>query len=171
MILTPLKKGSNMIEITRQDNRQPKLATPNLPILSSQTESTKPPAEDLAATKRILVVDDEEYITWMLQEGLEKIPNWEVLTTTETEQAMQLLENQSFDLLITDYRMPGIDGLGLASSVRQLSPRTAVVMLTAHSEELLRKQAEEISIRYILKKPITLPEIRSIALEVLANIN
>lgn len=118
--------------------------------------------------KRILVVDDEKYITFMLKEGLAEIPNCEIVTASTGEQALQLCQTQPFDMLISDYRMTGIDGLTLASRVRQTHPQTVVIILTAHSSDTLLAQAAKISIRRVLNKPIKLPEIRQLVSEVLS---
>lgn len=117
--------------------------------------------------KRILVVDDEKYITFMLKEGLEELPNCEIVTASTGEQALLLCQAQPFDMLISDYRMTGIDGLTLAAQVHQAQPQTVVIMLTAHSSETLLAQAASISIRRVLNKPVKLPEIRQLVSEVL----
>ncbi len=120
-----------------------------------------------AAPRRILVVDDEENVALTIQDGLEKLPNCEVTVVTSGEEALRLFEQRPFDLLITDYKMPGTDGIRLAARVRQLYPGTKIIMITAYSSHLLRQQATKISIRFVLDKPIKLDEIRSIALEAL----
>ncbi len=124
--------------------------------------------DSVSQPKRILVVDDEKYITFMLKEGLEEIPNCEIVTASTGEQALQLCQTQPFDMLISDYRMTGIDGLTLATRVRQAYPQTVVIILTAHSSDMLLAQAAKISIRRVLNKPIKLPEIRQLVSEVLS---
>jgi CheY-like chemotaxis protein len=63
--------------------------------------------------------------------------------------------------------MPGTDGVTLATRVRQLYPRTAIIMITAYNNRTLRKQATRAAVRRILDKPVQLEEIRSVALEAL----
>jgi CheY-like chemotaxis protein len=55
----------------------------------------------------------------------------------------------------------------LAARVRQLYPRTAVIMVTAYGNDALREQATDVSIQHVLDKPVELVEIRSAALEAL----
>jgi CheY-like chemotaxis protein len=69
--------------------------------------------------------------------------------------------------LITDYKMPGTDGITLAARVRQLYPRTVIIMITAYGDETLREQAARASIQRVLDKPVGLGEIRCVALEAL----
>ena len=117
--------------------------------------------------ERILVVDDEESVALTLQAGLERLANCEVAVSNSGEEALQLFERQPFDLLITDYKMPGTDGMTLAARVRQSYPSTAIVMITAYSSDELREQAARASIHRILDKPVKLAEVRSAALEAL----
>lgn len=140
--------------------------TIKLPV-QSETVQASQPAGGVTALRRILVVDDEENVALTLQDSLEKLPNCQVVIATSGEEALSLFERQPFDLLITDYKMPGVDGMALATHVRQLYPQTAVVMVTAYSSDELREQAARASIQRILGKPVKLAEVRSAAMEVL----
>ena len=120
--------------------------------------------------RRILVVDDEQNITWLLKESLEAIPNCEVVTATDPRLALQLFMAQPYDMLITDYRMPQIDGLTLAKHIFRLKPQTVIVMLTAYEDQALREFTAAIFIQYILNKPIKIPEIRSVIRKALQQI-
>jgi CheY-like chemotaxis protein len=133
------------------------------PALPAHTEAPKA-RESTTMLQRILIVDDEENVVLTLKDGLEKLPNCEVLTATSGEEALQLFDEQPFDLLITDYRMLDIDGMTLAAHVRQSYPQTSIVMVTAYGNEALRQQAAEASISRVLEKPIALAEIRSVAM-------
>ncbi|NJN92976.1 MAG: response regulator [Anaerolineales bacterium] len=153
----------------KQDQAEPFYVMPSM-VLQDEPELNQPVLQPESAPgplKRILVVDDEKYITFMLKEGLEELPNCEIVTASTGEQALLLCQAQPFDMLISDYRMTGIDGLTLAAQVRQAQPQTVVIMLTAHSSEILLAQAAKISIRRVLNKPVKLPEIRQLVSEVL----
>jgi len=117
---------------------------------------------------RILVVDDEVNLALMLKDGLNKLPNCEVAMATSSEQALQLFAEQPFDLLITDYKMPGLDGLALATRIRRLYPLTAIVMMTAYGNDDLRARATRVNIRHFLDKPVQLTDIRLAVLEALS---
>jgi CheY-like chemotaxis protein len=125
------------------------------------------PDQSSSKLRRILIVDDEENVTLMLQEGLEQLPACEIMTATGGEQALQLFEQQPFDLVITDYNMPEVDGLTLATHIRRSYPQTSIVMLTGYANDRLRKQAAEVSIQRVLDKPIKLKEICRVASETL----
>ena len=140
--------------------------TIRLPVQSGGA-SQEQPASGVVASRRILIVDDEENVALTLQDSLEKLPDCQVSVATSGEEALRLFEQQPFDLLITDYKMPGMDGMTLAAQVRQSYPMTAIVMVTAYSSDELREQAARASIQRILGKPVRLSEVRSAALEVL----
>ncbi len=158
------KAHSGHIEVESQPGRGSSFVI-KLPVAVA-TEAERP-MDKIAACRRVLVVDDEENVALTLQDGLEKLPNCDISIATSGDQALLLFEKQPFDLLITDYKMPGTDGMTLATRVRQLYPQTTIVMITAYSSEELRAQAASASIQHILDKPVKLAEIRSVALEAL----
>jgi DNA-binding response OmpR family regulator len=80
---------------------------------------------------RILLVDDEASIRLTLGTLLQRT-GYEVTSADGGEQAMQLLERQAFDLLLTDLKMPGIDGMQVVAAARQRQPDVAVIVLTGH---------------------------------------
>ncbi len=134
--------------------------TVKFPLLSEAHGEQLP--EKSVIVRHILVVDDEESVAVSLQAGLEKLPNCRVATASNGIEALRLLEQQAFDLLVTDYKMPEMDGLTLAARVRQLYPQTSIVMLTAFGDEELRRQAADGSIQYILDKPVKLSGVRNV---------
>jgi len=130
----------------------------------------KPPHTDArrAAIRRILIVDDEESVALTLREGLRKLPRCEIVVTLSGQQALRLFEEQPFDLLITDYKMPDISGVVLASRIRQRYPSTGIIMITAYGHDLIQDPVAACAIHRVLHKPIRLTEIRDVALETLA---
>jgi CheY-like chemotaxis protein len=112
-------------------------------------------------------VDDEENVIVTMKAGLQMLLNCEVVTATSGEEALRLFEEKPFDLLITDYRMPGIDGLALAARVRQSYPQMGIVMITAYGDDGLRERAVQIPIQSILDKPVNLTDVRTAALAAL----
>jgi len=143
---------------------------PALKPASVQDQDTATaPAPDVR-THRILIVDDEEFVAFTLQEGLEKLPNCEVRITDNGKEALRLFEKEPFDLLITDYKMPEMTGVALATQIRQKYPGTGVVMVTGYSNDLLRDPSAAAAIQRVLDKPVKLSEIRNVAQETLDEI-
>lgn len=79
----------------------------------------------------ILVVDDELLIRDLLYDFFTG-QGWEIIVAENGEKALQLLENKSVDLLLTDIKMPDIDGLQLASRVKEDYPDLPVVVMTGY---------------------------------------
>ena len=120
-----------------------------------------------ACPRRILLVDDEVNQVTILKAGLAKLPNCEITAATGGRQALSLLAQQTFDLIITDYHMPEMDGLTLAKAVRQQYPSTQIILLTAFGNEILYEPVSDSPVQLVLEKPIDIKHIRFAALQIL----
>src|SRR5262245_14850011 len=85
----------------------------------------------LLEKKQILVVDDEPNLRRVLRAQLER-DGYDVHTAEDGEQALALLEDHHIDLVITDLRMPRLDGMELLRRVAAFEDPAPVVMITAH---------------------------------------
>ena len=81
-------------------------------------------------TYSILVVDDQKSMRELLQLLLEK-ERYEVTLAASGEEALKILENTSFDLVITDIRMQDVDGIDVLKKAKAVSPDTVVIMISA----------------------------------------
>ena len=117
--------------------------------------------------RRILLVDDEIHQVTLLRAGLSKLPDCHIATATSGAEALALCAQQPFDLLITDYLMPEMDGLTLARRVHAAYPGMGIIMLTAHAGEIL-DQGAAYPVQLVLEKPIDIKHIRAAALNTLA---
>ena len=86
----------------------------------------------MSAGNTILIVDDDPDIHHLLAAALTE-GNYSIEDTYDGLQALSLLERKAFDLVITDIRMPGLDGLELSRRIRVLYPATKVLVMTAES--------------------------------------
>ncbi|RKR03336.1 Fis family nitrogen metabolism transcriptional regulator NtrC [Kushneria sinocarnis] len=82
---------------------------------------------------RVYVVDDDRAIRWVLERTLAQ-PDIEVECFERADQAEMAMERQPPDVLLTDIRMPGIDGLDLMARTRERHPDMPVIVMTAHSD-------------------------------------
>lgn len=137
----------------------------NLPVKAD--DEVEQVVEGESILQRVLIVDDEEFVALTLSEALSSLPNCEVSAATDAAKALELFEEQPFDLLITDYKMPETNGIDLAAKIRDLYPQTVVIMVTAYGDDMLREQATESSIQRIMDKPVRLADIRKVTLEAL----
>jgi len=100
---------------------------------------------------KILVVDDEEDILNILKFILEK-EGYEVDTALNGEIALKMLEKKNYDLVLTDLKMPGIDGIKVLEKTKEMRPSTEVILMTAYASiesavEAIKKGAAD----YIVK--------------------
>ena len=104
--------------------------------------------------KRILIVDDEKKVAFFLQESLEELgDNYEVVSAETAEEALQQIESNPFDLIITDLRMPGINGLELMKRVRAISPKTRTILITAYGSDEVEAEARRLQAYSYFTKP------------------
>ena len=120
---------------------------------------------------RILVVEDQQEIGHILKLSIEQINrNYSVSVASDAFEAMDLLRKSPFDLVITDYMMPDMDGLELLESVRNLSPDTQVVVISALPSSIIRPLIKEADVEFFLPKPFTSKNISQIVGKALAKI-
>lgn len=87
--------------------------------------------------KRLLIVDDEAPVLQALRRLLQRHFTPQQLSLTlcsDPLQALQRLQQERFDVLISDYRMPGLDGVSLLARARELDPRAVRLMLSATAD-------------------------------------
>ena len=114
--------------------------------------------------RRILIVDDDPDLLRLLEDSIESYcAECEVVRASDGHAALQQLEGQPFDLILTDFQMPGMNGLELASTVHRTSPGTPVVLVTAHRSGVwLQEQAGSLGLVGYLQKPFTMAHIREL---------
>ena len=106
----------------------------------------------------LLWVDDEIDLLKPYIIFLEK-KEYEVLTATNGQDALDLCRERSFDIIFLDENMPGISGLETLSQIKEISPNTPVVMVTKSEEENIMDQAIGSKIADYLIKPVNPPQI------------
>ncbi|GEM_PF-509069 len=111
-------------------------------------------ANEGAIGKRILIVDDEERLVYFLRVSLENLGlGYQVVTAGCGEEALEAMDRSRFDLLITGFKIPGIDGLELIRRVRGRSPDTLSILMTANGFPELEARAHLLQVYEYLTKP------------------
>jgi DNA-binding NtrC family response regulator len=123
------------------------------------------PAENAATPQKrtqplkVLVVDDEPLIRWSLRRGLTRNGH-EVHEATTAVQTLNVLSGEgSFDVVVLDYRLPDRRDLSLLQQVRQASPESVVVMMTAYGEPGMREEARALGALTVIDKPFQVAEL------------
>ena len=89
---------------------------------------------------RVLIVDDERSLLLTLVANLE-LEGFEVVAASDGARALELVREQRFDLLLTDVRMPGMNGVDLFRQIRRVCPQMPVILMTAYAVETLIDEA------------------------------
>jgi DNA-binding NtrC family response regulator len=107
---------------------------------------------------RILVVDDGKEIREMLWKALNRLSNFRVELAEDGEEALKKIEQQNFDLVLTDLKMPKMDGLQLASEIAKSKPEVLTVLMTGHGTIDSALEAMKQGASDYLMKPLNLEE-------------
>lgn len=103
-------------------------------------------------TYNILIVDDEENIRTVLRLDLEK-QNYGVDEAESGQQGLELIKNTHYDLLITDLKMNGMDGLEMMREIKKIKPEIMIIMLTGYGSLDSAVEAMRLGASDYLKKP------------------
>jgi len=112
---------------------------------------------DLFATLRkmkILVLDDDEWIRDSLSLFFEN-EGCRLFALETAEEAEALLAREHFDIIITDYRLPGMDGLEFLKHIQESSPCAIKILITAYSTEDVISKAKNLGVVDFINKPFT----------------
>lgn len=111
--------------------------------------------------KRILVVDDEVVVLAAVSNALKKT-GYRIDTAGSAEEALDLLENTSYDVVITDLLMPDIDGLDLLERIHQLGVGAQMIMITGYPSVESALRAKQLGAFEYVTKPFTRQELLSV---------
>lgn len=89
------------------------------------------PSNKSPAASRVLIIDDDASILGVVAEVLSD-DGYKVITAGSGEEAVKLLQSEKFALVMSDIRLPGINGIEVLEHIKSVSPRTNVIMITSH---------------------------------------
>jgi two-component system response regulator (stage 0 sporulation protein F) len=117
---------------------------------------------------RILIVDDAGPVVVLCVNVLQAL-GYAVKGANRGEAAMDMIRKESFDLMVLDYKMPGMSGFEVFEQARPLHPNMAVVLVTGHGTPDIVNEANRLGFNAILLKPFTSDELRATVEKVLAD--
>ena len=120
------------------------------------------------AKKKILIVDDAGPVVVLCVNVLQAL-GYAVKGANRGENAVELLGRESFDLMVLDYKMPGMTGFEVFQQARALHPGMAVVLVTGHATPSVIEEAHRMGFNAILLKPFTSDELRGTVEKVLTD--
>ena len=109
----------------------------------------------LANCAKILLVDDDDLLRHSLQ-AIFLYTGYEVAVACSGEEALQYATDHPFDVLVTDYRMDGMDGLNLYRELKKLGRSFTAVMISGFSNDDMIEEAQREGVENIFSKPLNL---------------
>jgi len=121
-----------------------------------------------AAKRKILIVDDAGPVVVLCVNVLQAL-GYAVKGANRGETALELMRKEPFDLMVLDYKMPGMTGFEVFQEARVLHPNMAVVLVTGHGTPEIINEANRMGFNAILLKPFTSDELRGTVEKVLTD--
>jgi DNA-binding NtrC family response regulator len=109
--------------------------------------------------RKILIVDDAGPVVVLCVNVLQAL-GYSVKGANRGEAALDILRKERFDLMVLDYKMPGLTGFEVFAQARALHPQLAVVLVTGHGTPDIVDEANRLGFASILLKPFTSDELR-----------
>jgi len=130
---------------------------------SDSPAQSHPNATHVASHPSLLVVDDEESVRELIGTTLKTAAEgYDVTLAADGPSALQMMKTRSFDVLITDLKMPGMDGMTLIREARTTAPDISVVIITAVPSQTSAIDAVNLGVSGYLTKPFRMPQILSV---------
>jgi two-component system response regulator AtoC len=108
---------------------------------------------------KILVVDDEALVRDIIRKGLSQMGGFNVEVAQSGPEAIEKIEKDVFDLVLTDLKMPGMDGLELLKTIKGTRPEVMVILMTAYGSIETAVEAMRIGANDYITKPVDLNEL------------
>jgi len=118
------------------------------------------------AKLQVLVIDDDAVVGRSFDRVLSD-KGYEVSTALSGEEALKTIENTNFDVVFTDIKMPGMDGLEVTERIKARCPWTPVVVITGYGTQANEVRASVLGASGFIRKPLTPEIIESITLKAL----
>ena len=103
--------------------------------------------------EKILVIDDEKPTLSMFRLFLDAY-GYKVYTAENGEDGLEIFQKEKPAIVLTDIKMPGVDGLGVLRQIKEIAPETAVIVITGHGDTDLAEQAVALHAVDFINKPI-----------------
>ena len=112
---------------------------------------------EMATGAKILVVDDNDVFLIVVSKMLSRL-GYEVSSADSAENGLSIFLENKFDVVLSDFEMPGMDGVAFACNVKKSAPRTRVVIMTGAGKEIVFSR-KSTAVDEVISKPFTLAEI------------
>ncbi|MBV5268905.1 MAG: response regulator [Afipia sp.] len=119
---------------------------------------------------RVLIADDEESMRLLVARAI-AMDGHEIVTAEDGAEALEILtrDDGAFDLLLTDIKMPIMDGIALALSAARDFPRLTILLMTGFADQRERASGLEAIVYDVVTKPFAVADIRTAVADALAS--
>ena len=119
---------------------------------------------------RILIVDDEESMRLLVARAI-AMDGHQIVTAEDGAEALDILtrENGAFDLILTDIKMPVMDGIALALAAARDFPRVIILLMTGFADQRERASGLDAIVHDVITKPFAVADIRTAVADALAS--
>ncbi len=119
---------------------------------------------------RVLIADDEESMRLLVARAI-AMDGHEIVTAEDGAEALEILnrENGAFDLLLTDIKMPVMDGIALALAAARDFPRVIILLMTGFADQRERASGLNAIVHDVITKPFAVGDIRTAVADALAS--
>jgi two-component system response regulator (stage 0 sporulation protein F) len=115
---------------------------------------------------KVLIVDDEEHTRLGYAEVL-RLEGYNVDAAENGREAFFMLQEKDFDVVVTDLRMPEIDGMSLIERIRQIKKDQKIIIITAFGTFKSYKQAKDAGVTMFLNKPVRAKDLKEAVWQIL----
>jgi CheY-like chemotaxis protein len=103
---------------------------------------------------KILLIDDDEWIRDSLSIFFEA-EGCHIVSVETAEEGLEALRLQKYDIIITDYKLPGMDGIEFLKHIQTSQQNAKKIMITAYKSEAVVKEAKKVGVQHLIAKPFT----------------
>ncbi len=114
---------------------------------------------DIYKKGKILIVEDEELICWSLKHSFERDGEYYVRCSHTGDDAMQKLTSDEYDVVITDLKLPDVDGFSIVGKIKELAKGTPVIVISAHLSDRVMDDIKKQGVFSMINKPFEIVDV------------
>ncbi len=109
---------------------------------------------DKPYTRQVLIVDDEAELLLSIRAGFTHYDDFQIMTAKNGREALDIIENNKIDLVVTDLRMPEMDGVELLAAMSESFPEIPSIVMTAFGTSAMEQRLQKVGTLNLIEKPL-----------------